>query len=185
MRLSPPLFACLLLFATSVTATGLQPQPIEPEKGEVYYTRHNFWHEKGVSFGTNYSAGDLVPLNSRVKVLSIGRRELILRVIDGERIILRNVPKYTKRTVKEIAANLLSPTPIPYDSLGEQKARDIRYGILSTGMSKDEVIMARGYPPQHKTPALEFDRWVYWSSRMVQRALLFEDGRLSKGRGVR
>lgn len=187
MRLITPLFACLLLWATAtaVSAASLQPPPIEPKKGETYYTRHNLWHQNGVSFGTNYAAGDLVPINSRVKVLAIGRKELIFRVEEGDRVILRNIPKYTKRTVKEIAANLLSPTPIAYDALGEQLARDIRFGILSRGMTKEQVIMARGYPPQHKTPSLEFDRWVYWSSRMVQRALLFENGTLSQGRGVR
>ena len=32
-------------------------------------------------------------------------------------------------------------------------------------MSKDAVLMAYGYPPDHKTPKLEDDTWSYWLGR--------------------
>jgi len=44
--------------------------------------------------------------------------------------------------------------------------------------------MTRGYPPRHKTPSLDGDTWVYWSSRFVHRTLVFQDGLLARGRSI-
>ena len=70
------------------------------------------------------------------------------------------------------------------DLYGEATARQILGGILRIGMTKDQVLLTRGYPPFHETPGLESDRWVYWSSRFVKLTLVFDNGRLQLGRGL-
>ena len=49
--------------------------------------------------------------------------------------------------------------------------------LVLIGMSKDGVVLAIGYPPEHKTPSLKNNRWVYWASRWNKFAVLFnKDG---------
>ena len=35
--------------------------------------------------------------------------------------------------------------------------RRIKNGVLRFGMTKEQVLMSRGYPPAHETPSLDFD----------------------------
>jgi hypothetical protein len=51
-------------------------------------------------------------------------------------------------------------------------------------MTKEQVLMARGYPPAHETPSLDLDTWKYWSSRFVTQTIAFERGILAAGRGI-
>jgi hypothetical protein len=61
----------------------------------------------------------------------------------------------------------------------------IKNGVLKLGMTKEQVLMARGYPPGHKTPSVEADAWTYWSSRFINATLVFNQGVLVYGRGLR
>lgn len=45
-----------------------------------------------------------------------------------------------------------------------QVAAAIREAKLEIGMSKDQAIMARGYPPAHTTPSTDQDEWFYYDA---------------------
>jgi len=167
-------FLVLTLISTSASA-------IIPQEGKSYFTKHNFMYEKGRHVATNYWRGNMVAINSKVKVIAIGGKTMTLEH-KGQIIKVLNVPKHTKRTIDEIADNMLSATPI---TISGKYAKSIKFGEMRLGMTKEEVLKTRGYPPAHKTISTEADRWIYWSSRFVQRTLIFENGRLTSGRGLR
>ena len=100
-------------------------------------------------------------------------------------ILVINVPRYTRVNIQQLAARMLSVTPLDLSSLPSDLQASIRGGQLRLGMTKEQVIMTRGYPPAHATPSLELDRWTYWNSRVVKHTLAFEDGVLRRGRGLR
>jgi len=52
------------------------------------------------------------------------------------------------------------------------------------GMTKEEAILARGYPPVHRTYSTEDDRWVYQQNRFVTQTVVFADGKLVAGRDI-
>jgi hypothetical protein len=54
-------------------------------------------------------------------------------------------------------------------------------------MSKDAVVMAYGYPPDHKTPSLKTDLWTYWENRLISITVQFADGKAAVvgNKGVR
>jgi len=162
----------------------IQPEFIEPKVGESYYTRYNFKEEKGKHNTTNYWRGNLIPINSKVKLLSLGKKKMALELDDGRRVTFVNVAKYTKRALSTIASELLSPQSIPLNKLDNSVKDAVVAGELVLGMSKGQVIMARGYPPRHKTPSLDQSTWTFWSSKFVQRTLKFKDGVLAEGRGL-
>jgi len=45
-------------------------------------------------------------------------------------------------------------------------------------MSKEAVILAIGYPPEHVTPTLESNTWKYWRTRFATQLVSFVDGKV-------
>lgn len=172
----------ILLFslATSLLFVA-SAQAAMPEVGKSYYTKHGFFFEKGRHLTTNYGRGEFAPVNSQVQVKSIKGKKMVL-VYKGQDISIENVEKHSNKTLTEVGDLMLSTSPV---NVGGQFAKDISLGVMRLGMTKDEVIQARGYPPAHKTPSTEYDTWVYWSSRFVQISIVFENDRLTEGRGLR
>ena len=110
---------------------------------------------------------------------------MVLLLDSGETVTVALAQKTTLRPLEEVATELLSDRKIPLSKLGKDLARAVSQGTLRLGMTKEQVIMTRGYPPRHKTPSIENDQWIYWSSRFVQLTLVFQDGVLARGRGLR
>lgn len=195
----------LLRLALGLTAlltavTGLRADPkstgyfeaIEKEAapvvGEQYFMRHCIRYEAGKSWETtNYwtDASILVAINSKVTLNSLGSQRMQLKIEKtGQVITIENVKKFSQKEMAEIAKNMLTRTAVPIEKFDEKVAKNIRNGIVALGMTKEQVVMTRGYPPGHKTPSLEVDTWTYWNNRFVTHALVFEDGVLTKGRGL-
>lgn len=172
--------------ATLIVLAGISVAQVSlaatPEVGNTYFTQYNFKVEKERHITTNYWRGELIPVNTQVILESIGGDELVLN-IDGRRIRFENKRKFTLRNIEVIAAELLSPNRVRIPGNTERQG-DIESGTLRLGMTKDEVLMTRGYPPRHKTASIKANRWVYWSSRFVQLTIVFRDGRLVEGRGL-
>jgi hypothetical protein len=171
--------------AFSQVIPSIAPLPIEPAVGQDYVTRYTFRHEKNEHITTNYGRGVVVPINTPVKIVSMSGSLLVLKRGDtGQEIKVKNEEKYTKKSIKEIAALMLASDKTPIEQVPEPFATAIRNGEMRKGMTKELVLMARGYPPAHETPSIEGDRWVYWSSRFVKQTSIFTDRRLSEGRGL-
>jgi hypothetical protein len=155
-----------------------------PIVGQEYYARHCFMYEGGTSETTNYWRGTLVPINTPITLVSLSEKKMVLRLAGGESVKIENVEKYSKRSMATIAHELLATQPVPIERFDEATARAIKSGNLKKGMTREQVIMTRGYPPGHKTPSLDSDTWTYWSSRFVILTIVFSDGVLARGRGI-
>ena len=162
----------------------VQPPAIEPVIGQQYFTRFNIWYERGKHVTTNYARGTLLPINSLVTLESIGPKKMSLVLESGEGITVALAEKFSLRSLEEIAVEMLADRKVPVDRLGKELSRAITQGTMRLGMTREQILMTRGYPPRHKTPSLDNDRWVYWSSRFVHRTLVFQDDILTQGRGL-
>ncbi len=160
---------------------------VAPAVGESYYLRHSLMYEIGKPWRTtNYWVGVPVPINSKVTLVSLGSKDMQIRIEKTSQVLkVDNVEKFSQRDMGAIAKAMLSRTPMPIERFGEATARNIREGTLRLGMTKEQVVMTRGHPPGHKTPSLEIDTWHYWNNRFVTHTLVFRDGVLAEGRGLR
>lgn len=164
---------------------SITPAPVSPVVGQNYFTRYTFHEEKNEHSTTNYARGPVVPINTPVQFVSMSGEKLTLKRLDtGQEIKVENVEKYTKKPISQIAALMLSAEQTPLDLLPTEVAAAVRNGEMRRGMTKEVLIMARGYPPAHETASVESDRWVYWSSRFVKQTVVFVNGRLTEGRGL-
>jgi hypothetical protein len=166
-------------------------EPFEIDTLRIYYTRVNFWHEFRRHLSTNYQRGVFVPINSRAKLSPIMRREvprrrrseiaeLTIRLLDSKTTIrIMNVRRHSKLLLNDIVYRMFSPEPVDLSAFDEETRSLIKSGTLREGMTRYQVLLTRGYPPEHQTPSLESDTWIYWSSRFSSHALVFSDGRLT------
>lgn len=156
-----------------------------PIVGEQYYMRHCLKYEGAKWPTSNYWVGTLVPINSKVTLTYLGAVTMQIRVEKTNQVItIENNEKYTQKDMITIAKNMLTREPVPIDKFDEKTVKNISSGNLSLGMTKEQVVMTRGYPPAHQTPTLESDRWTYWRNRFITRSLGFQDSVLIKGRGT-
>jgi len=175
--------ASLLFGATSVALADIQPPQVSAVEGNSYFTRYNIWVERERHVTTNYSRGEMIPINTKVTLQLLGDKKMLLD-IDGRTITVVNVKKHTQRSISDVASELLSPSQINLAAVPASIRGDVESGILRLGMDKEYALMARGYPPRHKTPTTKANTWVYWSSKFVQLTILFENGKISRGRGL-
>lgn len=164
---------------------SIAPPLITPAAGREYFLRSSLYFEDAEHPATNYARGTRVPINTPVRIDAIRGNSISLQRIDtGDKLEIQNVEKYTRKTMLEVARLIFAEEQTPLEELPDDLAAEIRAGNMRKGMTKEQVLMTRGYPPAHETPSLESDRWVYWSSRFVRHTLVFSNGRLVEGRGI-
>jgi len=56
-------------------------------------------------------------------------------------------------------------------------------GKVVVGMTKDEVLIARGYPPLHATISTQADLWKYWHHRFSTSSITFKNGKVEAMQG--
>jgi hypothetical protein len=60
-----------------------------------------------------------------------------------------------------------------------EAVEEISAGRLALGMTKEQAVMARGYPPFHRTAGLEADEWLYYASPGFVDRVQFVGGRIA------
>jgi len=181
---TPPVTGDAAVRSTPVQGS-IAPPMIEPEVGKEYFTRFTLREEKNKHNNTNYARGNLVPINTKVRLVEFKKNEIVLQRLDTDtELRIDNEDKYTKKTAEEFAKLLLASQETRIERLPSEIATAIKSGEMRKGMTKEQVLMARGYPPAHETPSTDGDRWVYWSSRYVKQTIVFQGGKLAEGRGI-
>lgn len=169
----------------SVESPSIAPPFVDPVLGQEYFTRFTLREEGGEYRTTNYGRGILVPINTRVKFVSLDGDTATLRRLDnGKDLKIENVEKFSQKSLQECLRLMLAAQETPIDRLVPSLSNAIRAGQMRKGMTKEQVLMARGYPPGHETPSVDADRWVYWSSKFIHQTIVFQNGRLAEGRQI-
>ena len=152
--------------------------------GQTYYLRHNLMFEKGTWVATNYWRGTLLLINTKVTVATLGNKSMLIKWDSGSLTIENN--NYTKINMAALAKRMLSPNPVPIEKFGDAMAGNITSGTMVKGMTREQIIMTRGYPPAHKTPSITADnaKWMYWRSNFIIETIAISGGKLVEGRTV-
>jgi hypothetical protein len=169
----------------NVDDSKVLPPMADVSAGKEYYTRYTSKYERGEHNATNYWVGDTLPINTKVQLVKLSKGGFTLKRSDtGENIAVENEEKYTKRDAKQLAKEMLSEQPTNIDLYGKEMADAISSGTPRLGMTKTQVLLARGYPPSHETPTLDQTNWKYWTNRWVTQMLVFDGNILREGRGL-
>lgn len=156
-----------------------------------FYTAYNIWIIDGLHMKCiNYKFGhDILPAGTQVYKISVNEGAERINVpsikfvtVDGDKQfeIMFIDEWHPGKTIEDYKNYMF--TSMTFDELtkgmSEAEVESIRKGTVIDGMSKKAVLVSYGYPPEHKTPSLDGDSWLYWSNRFKTFKVCFDkDGK--------
>lgn len=148
------------------------------DNNTTLYTQVGMWTEKDNVIATNYKRGEHIPVNSVVQITDINAATVTFNY-DGRSITLKNIEKYTKVDVAGLMARTFAVQPVNLTQFSALEKAAIEKGDVVIGMTKDAVIISRGFPPAHRTANLKLDSWRFWQNRFGTIVYEFEQGKVS------
>jgi hypothetical protein len=175
----------LVLAGFLIVACATAPSELRDESGtnllgaSGVYTLVNLHpdEERARLYAVNFQQRGLIPMCSEVELLEFTPKRLTFRVLK------RNKRYYYfnhKAAAEPFGQHLLRFFGRHCDlneirSLSEIDQAGIRRGAASTGMTKQGILHALGYPPRHVTPDLDSMQWTYWKSRFDRMIVVFDE----------
>jgi hypothetical protein len=170
--------------AASKEVTGGTPTP-----GQLY-TAYNIWILPATQSHNmkciNYKYGnDILPAGTPVQKIRIGQEDRPYQEFIGFETVENNKRfkiyynsswhpgkkiedfknlMFTNQTFEEMTAGLT-----------EREIKAIRSGIIVDGMTPKAVLIAYGYPPEHRTPTLDKPVWIYWRNKFATINVCFDE----------
>ncbi len=198
-----------IIFSVIVLSIMLSPlmasAPAIDEDKKVYkvkdegplYTAYNIWYELGKEnalWCINYKRGEMIPAGTEVTDVKVVEAEsgrflggedkaISFRTVENGKEFLVNFKPafhpdltiddyldkmFTSKNFEELIAGM---SQYEIDAIKEGKAK--------VRMSKDAILVSYGYPPEHRTPSLKKDVWLYWVTRFQTKDINFDENGLT------
>jgi hypothetical protein len=150
------------------------------------YTAYNIWKVGQLLLRRciNYKHGhDIIPAGTEVRKVKIGSdrdgREAIkfTTVKDNREYNIYFVNKWHPgKTIEDYMDYMFTPKNFEELTIGmnETEIEGIQKGIVINGMRKEAVLVAYGYPPEHRTRNLAGNVWVYWKNKFTSFEVCFD-----------
>jgi outer membrane protein assembly factor BamE (lipoprotein component of BamABCDE complex) len=163
MRLKPFLAALLVTIILPAASA------LAGEEPKTLYAQANFYINKGWISSINYRVGTLMPIGTKVKLLSLKGSEAVLKVLDSGATIKFVNHKATGKPTDEIFKTFFNPDNPAKLLLGltPEEQEHVKAAEIAIGMSRDAVRFSLGPPPPQETPSFESDTWTYWRQRFA------------------
>ena len=128
-----------------------------------------------------YGQGPMLAAGTRVIVTAVGSSGIAFWP-DGSDVqyTLRFTYGRKQLTPDQYFARIFRDTkllPSP-DPASGPIAAGIAAGQLAEGMTKEQALLARGYPPAHQTPSVEQNDWIYFETPGFIDRVVFVDGKI-------
>jgi len=130
------------------------------------YTCCNFHYDKDWISDANWRVQPMIPAGARIKVLDYGFNRASVE-IDGKPMrIGQDYGRKEEKLEQFIQKLVVKNDPKARIARYPEKVRAaIHEGRVIPGMTREQVIIAVGYPPTHRTPILDAPVWNLWASR--------------------
>lgn len=172
----------VLVLALFGLAACSGPSPIQDVEGNQVYTQLSMWADGDKHLTTNYSVGIHVPVNTQVNIVDTSAEEIVIEIpdLDNRTVTIINAAQHTQEDIQGIYNRYFGDQPVSLNRFDSSTREAIRAGEMREGMSKEAVLLARGYPPAHRTASTEQDEWMYWRNRFNRVAVRFENDRVNE-----
>lgn len=154
-----------LLFATSAHAFNLFGSKQDEAPLREGYTCCNLHYEGDWISDANWGSQAFIPAGSPIKMTGYGRYRLHVE-INGKKMRIGQDYGREQETLEKFAEKLIVSEDVNAKIV--QFPAQIREAILSgkvmTGMSKEQALIAVGYPETDQTVSLNAPIWNYWVS---------------------
>ena len=115
----------------------------------------------------NWGGFPLIPAGTPIKVLGYGANRAHVE-IDGKAFRIGHDYGRSQESLEQYIAKLVvKDDPRAQIAAYPDPIREaIRTGRLTHGMTREQAIIAAGFPPTHRTPIVESPVWTYWNDRL-------------------
>ena len=170
--------AVLSTLAVGLLAACKGPAVPHRLTGQSRYLCCNVHYEKDEINDANYQVGTLIPFGTHVDILEV-RKNKVRFAATGHPPIWLELNYGEKALTFDQYLDRIFVEEDPHKKLGKKfpakTLKQIEAGQVEPGMTKDQVLMAIGYPAAHRTPTLEGSTWHYWHNRWVQFDVYFDE----------
>lgn len=142
-----------------------------------YFTQFNVWTYNNRLTTDNFGISRIIPVNSKLRIIKVREYEAELEV-GGYKFQLLINRSHSRKSCEEFLRLYLRSEPVELGKYSEQAQKAIQAGEIRAGMTKEEVLVARGYPPENATPDLNGNDWMYWRDRWFSFVAQFEEGKV-------
>ncbi len=125
------------------------------------HTQNTMWAQGSGITTLNFSQGFPIPVNSVVFYEDINSKQVAF-TYNEKRYYLRNSPRHSKTNMDQMLDRYFAAGKVDLSKFTKKEQTAIKAGRVEVGMSKEAVLVSRGYPPAHATPTLQQDEWKYW-----------------------
>jgi len=177
----------LMAWGCAQQGTSVQTGQSAVAAEQQYYTAYNIWRIKSHNMKCiNYKHGhNILPAGTPVNNISTGtdsatRKPYIrFKTIHDNKVyrIFFTPNWHPGKSVKDYRRFMF--TTKTFDELTEdmtaKEIEAIKRGAVVNGMSKNAVLVAYGYPPEHRTGSIYNNTWIYWSNKFKTFRVCFDD----------
>jgi hypothetical protein len=165
-----------LVFAAACAAPIHAQDPAYDGSLPEGYTCCNLHYDRDWISDGNWSTFPMIPAGTRIKVLSYGSNRASVE-IDGKNFRIghdygradESLESFIRKlVVKEDPREKIVRYP---DAIRE----GIRLGKITSGMTREQAIIAAGYPPTHMTKILDTPVWSYWNHRLSRWSVTWDE----------
>ncbi|MBI1893135.1 MAG: hypothetical protein HYS14_03360 [Candidatus Rokubacteria bacterium] len=146
------------------------------------YTLVNLHPDEGqrLLYSVNYLREGLIPLCTRVRIDSVDRERMLFTLIESGHQYTWAFHRSLRDPIAKHLDRFFGKTcdKKRIESMSRLDQDGIAQGKVFPGMTKDGVILAIGYPPEHATPTVESNAWRYWKNRFNTILVHFVDGKV-------
>lgn len=180
MDRTPWIAAALASLATGCTGTMVSPVPY----GQLPagYTCCNLHHVDDWISDGNWHGFPMIPAGTPIKVTGYGSNRAFVE-IDGKAFrIGQDYGRAQEPLEQYIAKLVVRDNPRDRIATFAGPVRDaIRTGRVTHGMTREQAIIAAGYPATHRTPVLDAPVWTYWTDRLTSYTVIWDtEGRIKE-----
>ena len=125
--------------------------------------------------------GTMIPVGTRVKASAVGPETVKFRRGNDNNTYSLELRFGIKKIIPTsyFSRIFLEKNPTPeLAKLPPETQEAVRKGVVTLGMTREEVIMSRGYPPLHETQSYESDDWLYYRTGSTTELVHFAQGRV-------
>lgn len=172
----------LLLVLLVALAPACNPPVPSPLVGQTRHLCCNLHYERTKISDVNWQVGAVIPLGTPVTIVGVRKGSVTFRPAGFPEIVFEH--KYGRRT--ESLEQFLDHWFVEADPTAKLRRlpaklrKNVEHGVVEPGMTRDQVLMAIGYPPAHETPSLESPQWTFWRNRWERFLVVFDGEKVAR-----
>ena len=163
---SPPCRAVARLLPLALLALAPSAPAQDPSGLKEGFTCCNLHYNGDWISDANWSINPMIPAGTPIRILSYGRYRAFVE-IDGKPMRLGQDYGREQEPLERFATKwVVEKDPKERIAAFPPDIREaVRLGRVVPGMSREQVLIAVGYPPTHQTPFLDAPVWHHWTTR--------------------